>query len=281
MKNKLLIFGYGYVAKGLCEKLQDFEIISTSRSGIISNLCKIVGFKAEDIKKELDTITHIISTIPPDQILGDPVLYAFKDLVKNAPCLKYICYLSATSVYGNHNRDWVGENSILNIESQRARIRRNAELEWINLGESINIPTIIMRISGIYGPGRNILDKIKDGSVQYIFKEGQIFSRIHIDDIISAIAFSLQKDTDSNIYNLSDNLPSPQHEVIQYAAKLLNIELPKPVHFEKADLSTMIREFYTSSKKVSNKKIKEQLGLKLKYPSYKEGLKSLFLGVMR
>jgi nucleoside-diphosphate-sugar epimerase len=281
MKNKLLIFGYGYVAKALYGNLKNFKIISTSRNTGNYKLSSIIDFEYETIKKELHNTTHIISTIPPDESFGDPVLYEFTDLIKNAPCLKYICYLSATSVYGNHNRDWVGENSILNIESQRARIRRNAELEWINLGESINIPTIIMRISGIYGPGRNILDKIKDGSVQYIFKEGQIFSRIHIDDIISAIAFSLQKDTDSNIYNLSDNLPSPQHEVIQYAAKLLNIELPKPVHFEKADLSTMIREFYTSSKKVSNKKIKEQLGLKLKYPSYKEGLKSLFLGVMR
>lgn len=275
MKNKLLIFGYGYVAKALCEKLQDFEIISTSRSEIIFNLCKIVGFKAEDIKKELDTITHIISTIPPDQILGDPVLYNFKYLIKNAPCLKYICYLSATSVYGNHNGNWVDENTTLRIENQRARIRHKAELEWLGLTNDANIPIVVMRISGIYGPGRNVLDKIRDGSIQYFLKKDQIFSRVHIDDIVTALTISLEQDIRNNIYNLSDDLPSPQYEVIEYAAELLNIKLLDPLNFEDANLSPMMREFYMSSKKVSNNKIKKQLGLNLKYPSYKEGLISL------
>lgn len=132
-----------------------------------------------------------------------------------------------------------------------------------------------MRISGIYGPGRNVLDKIRDGSIQYFLKKDQIFSRVHIDDIVTALTISLEQDIRNNIYNLSDDLPSPQYEVIEYAAELLNIKLLDPLNFEDANLSPMMREFYMSSKKVSNNKIKKQLGLNLKYPSYKEGLISL------
>ncbi len=275
MKNKLLIFGYGYVAKALCLNIENYEIISTSRNSENYKLPSVVNFQYDSIKKELSTTTHIISTIPPDNSAGEPVLREFSDLIKNAPKLEYICYLSTTSVYGDYKGNWVDENSILKIENNRARIRRESELEWISLGENLNIPTIIMRISGIYGPNRSVLDKIKDGSVQYIFKEGQLFSRIHIDDIVAALTLSLEKDKHSNIYNLSDDLPAPQHEVIEYGAKLLDLELPKLISFEHAKLSDMMREFYMSSKKISNKKIKEQIGLKLKYSSYREGLRSL------
>ena len=275
MKNKLLIFGYGYVANALCSSLEGFEVISTSRNSENYKLLSVINFEYDSIKKELSTTTHIISTIPPDKSYGDPVLHEFSDLIKNAPKLEYICYLSATSVYGDYKGDLVDENSVLKIENDRARIRRESELEWISFGEALGISTIIMRISGIYGPNRSVIDRIKDGSVQYIFKEGQFFSRIHIDDIVAGLTLSLKKDKNSNIYNLSDNLPASQSEVIEYAAKLLSIKLPEPVNFEDANLSPMMREFYMSSKKVSNTKIKEHLGLKLKYPSYREGLKLL------
>jgi nucleoside-diphosphate-sugar epimerase len=275
MRNKLLIFGYGYVGRALSKNLANYEIISTSRNPQISKKIKILEFKYQDIKNEINNVTHIISTIPPNNIIGDPVLREFADLIRNAPHLKYICYLSATSVYGNHNGDLVDENTNLKIENERANIRYQAELDWINLGKTLNITTIIMRLSGIYGPGRNILDKIKDRSIQYVYKKDHFFSRIHIDDIISALTLSLEKDKNSNIYNLSDDLPAPQHEVIEYGAKLLNIKLPAIIDFEDANLSLMMKEFYMSNKKISNKKIKDQLELKLKYDSYIEGLKSL------
>jgi nucleoside-diphosphate-sugar epimerase len=275
MRNKLLIFGWGYVAKALSQNLKDYEIIATSRNISSDNLTKIIPFDYTQIKREINTVTHIISTVPPNATSRDPVLDAFTDLIHNAPYLKYICYLSATSVYGNHNGEWVDENSLLQIETERAQIRYQAELDWTNLGKNLNIPTIIIRIAGIYGPGRNVFDKIKNGSIQYIFKEGQVFSRIHIDDIATALTLSLEKDKNSNIYNLSDDLPAAQSEVIEYAAKLLNIKLPESINFENANLSPMMREFYMSSKKISNKKVKSQLDLKLKYHSYKEGLKSL------
>ena len=252
-----------------------FDIIATSRGNTIADKCKIIDFEYQDIIKDLHSITHIISTIPPDKILVDPVLHKFKDIIAIAPNLEYIGYLSATSVYGNHKGLWVDENTIFNIDNERAKSRQQSEEAWLNFGDLINVPTIIMRLSGIYGRDRNVLDKIKDGSIKYIYKEGQVFSRIHVDDIVSAIILSLAKDKLSNIYNLSDDLPSPQHEVIEYAAKLLNIDLSPIVNFEEANISSMMREFYMSSKRVSNKKVKQNLGFRLKYPTYREGLGAL------
>lgn len=274
-KNKILIFGYGYVGAALANELNDFEVVATSRNNKTSDKIRIISFNQETIKEELKDTTHIISTIPPDSNIGDPVLYNFRDIIIEAPILKYISYLSATSVYGDHKGNWVIEESTLNLSSRRSKNRYKSEQEWIEIRKIKAIPIIIFRISGIYGPGRNIFKRIKEANVQNIYQENHNFSRIHIDDIVISVKASIKLDKKHNIYNLADNMPSPQFELIDYAYQLINQNPPKRISFEKADLSEMAKEFYTQNKRVSNNKIKKQLGIKLKYSSYKEGLKAL------
>lgn len=275
MKNKILIFGYGYVAKALSENLNDFDIISTSRSDKKSSIAKIIDFDAKEIELELANTTHIISTIPPEHNLGDPVLSRFRDIIEKASNLKYLGYISATSVYGDHKGGWVDEESNLNVKGNRSKARYESEKEWQQLANDKDVPLIIFRIAGIYGPERNTLNQLKSGLAKSIYKEGLFFSRIHIDDIVSVIKSSITKDNKSEIYNLADDMPCPQYEIIEYASKLLNISPPKRIAYEEAELSDMAKDFYSQSKKVSNKKIKSKLGIKLKYPSYKEGLISI------
>lgn len=275
MQNKILIFGYGYVAKALSENLSNFEIISTSRSSKKSSTAKIIDFNREQIEREINNTSHIISTIPPDQNIGDPVIFNFGDIIEKAPNLKYIGYISATSVYGDHMGNWVDEKSALNLDNKRGKLRYKAENDWIKITKNKNIPLVIFRIAGIYGPERNAIETLKKGTARSIYKEGHFFSRIHIYDIISAIRATFEKSTKSEIYNLADDMPSASYEVIEHGANLLNINAPKRIPYDKANLSDMAKDFYSQNKKISNKKIKSDLGVKLKYPSYKEGLKDL------
>lgn len=279
-ENKMLIFGYGYVASALSEDLHNFEIVATSRSGKKSNKAKIIDFTSEAIEKELKDTTHIISTIAPDNEVGDPVLDHFKEAIKKAPKLKYIGYLSASSVYGNHDGEWVDEESKLNLKSIRGKRRYKAEQAWQNLSDEKKVPLVRFRIAGIYGKNKNVLENLKNGNAKSIYKENHTFNRIHIDDIISSIKSSINQDKESEIYNLADDLPSTQYEVYEFGAKLIGIEAPKRIPYKEADLSPMAQEFYSQNKKISNKKLKKKLGIKLKYPTYKEGLKSLIESII-
>ena len=275
MKNKLLIFGFGYVARFLSASLKNYDITATSRQNKTCNRARIIKFEFDEVKQAINETTHLIITTPPEEKIGCPTFYHFQSLIKEAPHLKYICYLSATSVYGDHKGNWVDENSNLNLENPRGKMRYKAESGWAEFSRTLNIPMIIMRISAIYGPGRNILEQLKNGTAKAIYKENQLFSRIYIDDICNIISLSMEKDKLSNIYNLADDLPSPQYEVIEYGAKLLNIPSPTRINFEEADLSLATKEFYLSSKKISNQKIKDQLHIKLKYPNYMSGLEAI------
>ena len=194
----------------------------------------------------------------------------FKNIFDNNK-IKWITYLSATSVYGNHNGDWVNENSKTNPTSANGIARLNAEKSWLDLTEKQNLPLQILRLSGIYSNQNNILARLKTGNVKIIDKKNQFFSRIHVEDITNVLFKSLQKFKSKEIYNVSDDKPTTSEEIILYGSKLLNIEKPKVVDLSTIE-SEMVKNFYKDSKKVNNKKMKEFFNYKLMYPTYLEGL---------
>jgi len=281
MKNTLLIFGYGYTAKMLTSLLDkdNWQIFGTSRQSSEDNnsdKVTIIDFSKDAIEKIIGNVTHILITTPPDTILGDPTLLKFKEtIIYDAPALQWIGYLSTTSVYGNHLGAWVDELTPAKIENERSRARFEAEIYWLALGRRINVPTQIFRLAGIYGPKRNPLSQLLENKARAIYKEGQFFSRIHVEDIANVLIASMKVPTANEIFNLCDDLPSPSFETVEYAASLLKIPAPERIPFENANLSEMALEFYGSNKRVKNSKIKDVLSISLKYPTYLEGLSKM------
>jgi nucleoside-diphosphate-sugar epimerase len=272
--NKLLIFGYGYVAAYIAASLDknQWDIIGTTRSSQAQT--NIIEYNKEQISKALETVTHIIISIPPKEN-GDLVLSEFKELLSAAINLKWIGYLSSSSVYGNHHGAWVDENTQLIPISERAKNRVLAEKQWLDFGRQHNININIFRLAGIYGPGRNALEAVKEGRAKSILKKGHYFSRIHVKDIASIVKLAISNNALSEIYNVTDDYPCPTSEVNDLATELLGVEAPAMIKLADADLSPMAKEFYADNKKVSNRKIKTQLAVKLKYPTFREGLRSL------
>lgn len=283
-KNKLFVFGFGYTAAFLVSQL-DFsvwQVGGTSRCQetrdkyVSSNICLIDYMDHARVSLSLKCVTHLLISIPPVKQVGDVVIADFLDILKElAPHLKWIGYLSTTGVYGDHDGNWVDERSMLKPDNERAILRVGAEKNWLQLGEDISVPVQIFRLSAIYGPSRNALKQLLVGEASCIFKAGHYFSRIHVEDIAQVLLASMNDPRMGEVYNLADDEPTPSHEVVQYAATLLKVSPPKLLSIEKAELSVMAREFYNSHRKVSNAKIKQSLGIKLKYPSYREGLGAL------
>jgi nucleoside-diphosphate-sugar epimerase len=277
MQNHLLIFGYGHTAKALAKNLNPDKwiITGTSRSKTKDEYCKIIGYNKFEIEGVLQSTTRLLVSIPPNDS-GDVVFQEFKDLIQGYKNIKWIGYLSSTAVYGNHNGNWVDETTNVNPSSKRGQKRKIAEDQWLNFGKESNISINIFRLSGIYGPNRNALSQIKSGRARSIYKKNQVFSRIHVSDIAQVIEVVMTNLPLSEVFNLSDNHPCPSIEVNKYAASLLKTPNPEIINFEEADLSEMAREFYNENRRVSNKKIKEKLGITLEFPTYKEGLGKLF-----
>jgi len=193
--------------------------------------------------------------------------------------IKWITYLSATSVYGNHNGDWVDENSDTKPTSPNGINRLNAEKSWLDLTEKKNLPLQILRLSGIYSNQNNILARLKSGKAKLIDKKNQFFSRIHVEDIANILFKSLKNFKAKEIYNVSDDKPTSSEELILFGSKLLNIERPKVVDLSTIE-SEMVKNFYKESKKVNNKKMKEFFNYKLKYPTYVEGLNYIYNNIV-
>ncbi|MDP4832677.1 MAG: NAD-dependent epimerase/dehydratase family protein [Rickettsiaceae bacterium] len=274
--NNLLIFGYGYTAAYIASSLNSnqWNIIGTTRSQKAHH--NIIEYNKNQISKALETVTHIIISIPPS-IKGDIVLGEFKELLLATKNLKWIGYLSSSSVYGNHKGAWVDENTKLIPLSERAKNRVLAEQQWLDFGKQHNINTNVFRLAGIYGPSRNALESVTAGKAKSILKEGQCFSRIHVEDIANVVKLAISNNATSEIYNVADDYPCPTYEVNDFAAKLLNVSTPSMIKFSQASLSPMAKEFYADNKKISNRKIKAQLTVKLKYPTFREGLQSLIV----
>lgn len=219
-------------------------------------------------------ITHVLVSIAP-RPEGDPALTQFSKALKALPNLKWIGYLSSTNVYGNHNGAWVDEGSETKPSLERGKRRLLAEQAWTALGEETAASVHIFRLAGIYGPGKNAIRSVMEGKSRRVIKPGQVFGRIHREDIASALWLAAQSSLASEVFNLADDLPSPPQDVIAYAADLLGVEPPPEVPIEDASLSPMGRSFYEENKRVSNQKAKDLLGWKLNWPDYKTALPKL------
>jgi nucleoside-diphosphate-sugar epimerase len=223
--------------------------------------------------------THLLISVPPDGIAapsGDPVLDVHgAAIVALGPQLAWVGYLSTTGVYGDRHGDWVDETSELMPSGERGRRRLEAERGWLGLWRSCQIPVHLFRLAGIYGPGRSALDTVRSGTAKRVIKPGQVFSRTHVADIAAVLAASIAKPHPGAAYNVCDDDPAPPAEVIEYACRLLNVEPPPAIPFEDAALSPMARSFYDDNKRVRNDRIKSELGVRLAYPSYRDGLKAL------
>ncbi len=278
----LLCFGYGYSARALARRLlpRGWQVIGTTRSKDKVEEIRATGAEAAlwppaRCGPLLDLATHVLVSAPPDKG-GDPVLLQCAGaLSARAEQFDWVGYLSTVGVYGDRGGDWVDETSELRAETDRGRARIAAEAEWLGYWHDTGLPVQVFRLAGIYGPGRGPFAKVRAGTARRIVKEGQVFSRIHVEDIASVLEASIQRPHAGAIYNVCDDEPAPPEDVIEHAAKLLGVPVPPAVPFGEADLSPMARSFYAESKRVSNARIKKELRVELAYPSYREGLKAL------
>ena len=280
---KLFIFGFGFSSAAIAEQAKsDFDVIcGTSRSEGKVEMLRSGGFEAEifdgkptpELEAQLANTTHIVISISPGE--EDPVLAAFPDLIKLAPKLQWIGYLSTVGVYGHHEGAWVDETSELRPVSKRSIQRVEAEKAWMKLAIENNILLSIFRLSGIYGAGRNWFVNIEKGTSRRMVKPGQVFNRIHREDIGQAVVLAMRKNI-GGIFNITDDDPAPPQDVVTYAHELMGKEPPPEIDFETADISPMARSFYGENKRVSNKKSKEILGLEYQWPNYRFSLKRLW-----
>ena len=282
----IICFGFGQVAKNFIKKLKDqgftFKLTTTSREESKTKQFENINYESFQFTEEgfdktfisrFEEADHILLSIAP--IKGtDIVIKNLKDYFKSSK-FKWITYLSATSVYGDHNGEWVDENSETKPTSPNGIERLKVEKEWMQLARKFDLPFQIFRLSGIYSNQYNILKRLKSGEAKIINKKNQFFSRIHVEDIANVLFSSLNNFKKKEIYNISDNLPASAEEVAMYGVKLLGIDKPKTIEINEIE-SEMLKNFYKDSKKVDNKKMKEFFNHKLKYPTYVEGLNYIF-----
>ncbi len=285
MTNHMLFLGLGYVAGHLARRLEErgWRISGTARDAEGLRHITEAGWRAWPFdgsrplpQEAWEDVTHVLSSVPPGPE-GDPVLSMLgDDLARRADTLRWAGYLSTVGVYGDHGGAWVDEDTPAAPVSERGRRRLRAERLWLDLHARTGLPVHVFRLPGIYGPGRSPLEKVREGRRKaLVVKEGQVFSRIHVEDLVSALLASIERPHPGRIYNVVDDEPAPPHEVTLHACRLLGIDPPPLLPFEEADLSPMARSFYGESKRVSNRRLKEELGWRPEYPTYREGLKSL------
>lgn len=289
---RLFCFGLGYSVRALARRLapQGWRIAGTCRTPEKIALLRAEGIEAhlfssdhplDDPAAALAGATHILTSIPPAPDGSDPVLAAHgADINALAPGIAWLGYLSTTGVYGDRGGGWVDETSALAPTGDRGRRRMAAEKVWASFGATSGVPVQIFRLAGIYGPGRNQLVSLRQGTARPIDKPGQVFSRIHVDDIAAVLAASMAMPQAGAVYNVCDDEAAPTQTVIAYAAGLLGIAPPALVPFEAAQrdpgFSPMALSFYADNKRVANTRIKQELGVTLRYPTYREGLDALY-----
>ena len=286
-KINIFCFGFGQVAECFINKIiqekKDFDLTVTSRQEthqVEFNNIKIKSYQFTDdkfdksITKKLEEANYILISIPPIDS-KDIVVSFLNSYQKKLINCKWITYLSATSVYGDHKGEWVNENSITKPSSPNGLSRLQAEKSWISFSNKKNYPLQIFRLAGIYSNEFNILKRLQTGKIQIVNKKNHFFSRIHVEDIANILYKSLDNFKNNEIYNICDDKPAPQSEVVAYGLKLLKLEQPNPVQLEEIK-SEMLQNFYKDSKKVDNKKMKAFFKYNLKFPSYIEGLDYIF-----
>ena len=272
--NTLLSIGHGYSAQALARRLlpQGWQIIGTTRTEAGAKALRATGIDAlvwpeADLSGALAKATHLLTSVAPGD--SDPVLQAIGPQIARS-ALKWVGYLSTTAVYGHHNGDWVDETTPLAPTTARGAARVQAEADWTALG----LPLHIFRLAGIYGPGRGPFEKVRDGTARRIHKAGQVFSRIHVDDIAHVLHAALQR-PHPGVYNVCDDDPASPEDILGLAADMLGLPPPPIVPYEQAEMTPMARSFYAENKRVRNDRIKTVLGVTLDYPTYREGLAAI------
>jgi nucleoside-diphosphate-sugar epimerase len=281
---KLLILGAGFSGKAIARhSAAQFErVFGTTRSekkfaDVAKTGATPIAFDGEtmspDLAAALKHATHVVQSISPDED-GDGFLNRFRDLAALAPNLKWVGYLSTIGVYGNRDGAWVDESADLEPVNERSRDRVIAEQQWLDAGAALGIPAAVLRLSGIYGPGRNAFVNLDNGSARRLIKAGQIFNRIRVEDIARFTAFLIEHDK-GGVYNVTDAEPSPPQDVIEYAANLMGVPVPPDIPFETAELTPMARSFYGETKRVSNA-MSRALGFEYLYPDYRISLDQMW-----
>lgn len=280
----LFCVGLGYSARTLARRLSGagWKVTGTARTAERAAELAAEGFDAvvydgsqrsAKVSEALASATHLLLSAPPGRE-GDPLLAHHAGDVEASP-VEWIGYLSTVGVYGNHDGDWIAEDAPLNAIQERSVRRIQAERSWLAFGEITAKTVQVFRLAGIYGPGRSAIDRLKAGRARRIVKPGQVFNRIHVEDIASVLEASIARPAPGTIYNVTDDEPAPSQDLVTYGAELLGVAPPPAVPFEDAQLSEMARSFYGENKRISNARIKEELGVTLAYPTYREGLNAV------
>ncbi len=283
----LFAFGLGYSAQALADRLlaDGWRVTGTCRSpqkaeALAARGIEVLVFDpaagAIPDLTALDAATHIVSSIAPDRD-GDPVLNALSERLEVAKDIVWTAYLSTTGVYGDSGGDWVDESSPTHPTLDRAKRRVAAENAWMALHAHHGHPVHIFRLAGIYGPGRSVFDTIKAGKARRIDRPGHLFGRIHVEDIATTLLASIANPNPGAIYNVCDDKPAAPADVTTHACALLGIDPPPLMSFEDAvrDMSAMGRTFWEDNRKVSNRRIRDELKVMLRHPDYQAGLRSI------
>jgi nucleoside-diphosphate-sugar epimerase len=282
-RSHLFCFGLGYTASTLARRLaaEGWIVSGTCRTAERAAALSAAGFCVHLFDRDrplspqaLEGATHLLISIPPD-VAGDPVLAMHGHDIAAMNRLSWAAYLSTTGVYGDRGGGWVDETAALQPTGERGRRRVAAEAGWLDLWRSRGVPLHIFRLAGIYGPGRSAFDALRSGTAKRIDKPGQVFSRIHVEDLASVSVASMSRPRPGAIYNVCDDDPAPPEAVVTYAAALTGAPPPPLVPLEAAGLSSMARSFYGDNKRVSNRLIKAELGVDLRYPDFRIGLAAI------
>lgn len=285
---KLVIFGLGYTAGFVARAAmaQGWEVIGTVRSAEKAGRLSQEGihtlvFGGFAVSRPLSAAVAeadaVLVSVQPDEE-GDPVLRTLANELAAAPNLRWIGYLSTIGVYGDHGGAWIDETAECRPTSARSKLRLEIDKAWLDFGERSGRPVQIFRLSGIYGPGRSAISKLRAGTANRLIKPGQVFNRIHVDDIAGILLASLGKPRAGAIYNVTDDEPAPPQDVVTHAAELTGLPLPPETPFDPAKLSPMAASFYGENKRVSNALVKRELGYGFRYPTYREALRDLAAG---
>jgi nucleoside-diphosphate-sugar epimerase len=272
----LVTLGHGYSAARLAATLGlGWRVAGTTRSAGKAAEMRAAGVEpvdwadADAVDAAIARADRLLISLPPNAE-GDPVLRRHAAALRTTRPA-WVGYLSTTGVYGDRGGGWVDEDDALEPVNERSRWRVAAERAWLATG----LPVQVFRLAGIYGPGRSALDRVREGRAQRVVKPGQVFSRIHVDDIAATLRASMARPDPGRVYNVADDLPTPPQDVIAHAAGLLGLPVPPQVSIEEADLSPMARSFYAESKRVANARMKRELGVVLAYPDYRAGLAAI------
>lgn len=285
----LLCFGLGYSAGKLAADLarQGWTISATSTSMEGAARIAALGYRgyvlngsehSPNLAAAVAAATHAVVSAPPGPA-GDPVLMRLTDAIAASPALRTIAYLSTIGVYGDHGGAWIDETTPVNPGSERSRRRVLAEAAWWDLARRSGKRAIAFRIAGIYGPGRSAIDQVLEGTARRLIKPGQVFNRIHRDDIASMVAAALAGRPQFDAYNVCDDDPAPPQDVVAYAAHLLGLPVPPDIPYEAAQVSEMTASFYAENKRTSNARAKSDLAWRPQYPTYRQGLAAIAAGL--